>query len=312
MTKRKIYSLCFLFLIFGIIIGVTSIVIAESINSNEVLYDNSSSGTNLNNVQDVLDDVYNIIEHNSTGFSLLARTPNKLSPNLIAGLYRYQGVQDSVNDVNNYICFGTSNKSDCLNNIELFMYRIIGIDSNGRIKLIKRNPLNIEYQWNSTTNVLWPASDMYRGLNDEYFLNNTTYIPNENWKNRIINVDWHYATIGDSSVSTVTQNELSGPIVNAKIGLLYLHDYFNSLVNPSYLNTSWLNINNVGIANLYGDWSITRVNTNKVWILHCGGIADSWGGSIDSGRPTRPVFFIGATERIASGSGTITDPYILS
>ena len=91
--------------LLGIIFCSITIVIAESIQSSEVLYDNSNSRTEFDNVQDVLDDVYNIVGTVGSGHELIAHTPAGLSTELIGGLYRYQGIQDDYNNVDNYICF---------------------------------------------------------------------------------------------------------------------------------------------------------------------------------------------------------------
>ena len=110
------------------------------------------------------------------GYSLLARTQNNISTELIGGLYRYQGIQDSTHDVANYICFGTTNKSECTNNTDFFMYRIIGISPSGQMKLIKKYKLSTDYVWHSTSGVEWPNSSLFAGLNGDYFLNNVLKI----------------------------------------------------------------------------------------------------------------------------------------
>ena len=59
-----------------------------------------------------------------------------LSEDIQGGMYRYQG----TDNVPNYICFGTTNKEECINEetgIDKYMYRIIGITEDGEIYLIK-------------------------------------------------------------------------------------------------------------------------------------------------------------------------------
>jgi len=109
--------------------------------------------------------------------------------------YRYIGT-----DPNNYVCFGYNNATtDCdftsATNTDLYAYRIIGIfeDSEGtpHIKLIKKEALNTGYAWNSDyeIDIDWNESDLYNGINGNYFLTNTTYVPSE-WSNKI--VEWNY------------------------------------------------------------------------------------------------------------------------
>ena len=316
MNKRKLIRSHLLVFVIGIIVGSIGIVIAESINSNEVLYDNSNSNTSSDNVQDALDEMYNIIEHNSTGFSLLMHSPTGLSTELIGGLYRYQGVQDANNTVDNYICFGTTNKNDCVSDTDKYMYRIIGISSNGQLKLIRKEALNTGYAWNSSTGVDWAHSDLYNGLNGSYFLTNIDYVPDSTWSNRIVASDWHYGDITNSNMdaATMASTELGATdIVNAKIGLMYLHDYAYALTTPAYSKTSWIHLskNDTSAPNTNYEWTISRASTNYAWFVSSSGDVNSYNKMTNS-YSVRPVFYLQASERIASGSGTITDPYILS
>ena len=301
----------FTFIIGGILFS-SIIVIAESINSSEILYDNSNSVTSYDNVQDVLNEMYNIIEHNSTGFSLLMHSPTGLSTELIGGLYRYQGIQDGTHDVDNYICFGTTNKNECTNNTDFFMYRIIGISPSGQMKLIKKYKLSTDYVWHSTYDVEWPNSSLFAGLNGSYFLTNTDYIPDSSWSDRIVLSDWHYATTTDKSVSTIMSKELSGDVVRAKIGLMYLHDYAYALENPEYSGHSWIqSYNNIVINSSGYEWCITRNSSVRIWNITTYNQNNTLHEMYYSAW-VRPVFFLNSTETIASGSGTITDPYILN
>ena len=72
----------------------------------------------------------------------------------VDGMYRYKGTTTAVN--NNYICFGTSNKDECLANPDTYMFRIIGITSaddntvglkKGQLKIIKATPSNTSQKW---------------------------------------------------------------------------------------------------------------------------------------------------------------------
>ena len=92
-----------------------------------------------------------------TASECLLRNPTTSLNNttLEAGMYRYQGT-----DAMNYVCFGTTVKSECVGNTDAYMYRIIGIKENGQMKLIKKEALNSTVKWWSdyTTDVTWPNS----------------------------------------------------------------------------------------------------------------------------------------------------------
>ena len=198
--------------------------------------------------------------------------------------YRYVG-----ENPNNYICFGTTDKTTCTNNMDLYMYRIIGIfeDSDGKehLKLIKKETLNTSYKWHSDyqTSVDWGDSDLYKGLNGDYFLNNKyySYMQDTTWTEKI--VEWDYIatnTLTDESLGidyvsntpkSIYLHELNRSTktnqtcyrndstiadcsvgewkeVSAKIGLMYVSDYMLSLgsitLDVSTLNTGWMYLYN--------------------------------------------------------------------
>ena len=308
---KKLLKNPLLLLIIGFILGYITSVIADTINSNEVLYDNSNINSNVDNVQDALDEVYNIINHNSLGFSLLTHNPVGLSTELIGGLYRYQGVQNNYNNVDNYICFGTTNKSDCVGDTDKYMYRIIGINTSGQIKLIKKEALNTDYNWNSNGGVKWANSDIFAGLNGPYYLDNLEYIPDNTWRNRIDISIWHYSATKDRTISTIIERELAGETVNAKIGLMYLHDYAYSLATPEYSSSSWLYLRN-NDSNPPDGWELIITLWDNLNPWYISGTPDYTYGGMGYTYAIRPVFYLTTSQTIASGSGTITDPYILS
>ena len=141
--------------------------------------------------------------------------------------YRYTGsgaVGTSTNP-DNFICFGTTDKSACTANQDKYMYRVLGVfsDSNGNnhVKLIKYKQLG-EYSWNANdqADISWENSDLYKGLNGSYFLTNTTYdyLQNTTWSNKIENWTW-------SAVNTKTyEDETNNP------------DYWRSSPKGIYLN----------------------------------------------------------------------------
>ncbi len=142
--------------------------------------------------------------------------------------YRYTGsgaVGTSTNP-DNFICFGTNNKSECTANQDKYMYRILGVFSDAKgenhVKLIKYKQLG-SYAWNANeqTDISWENSDMYKGLNGSYFLTNATYdyLQNTKWSNKIENWTW-------SAVNTKTYDESNGPDYYAGLtpSEIYLHE----------------------------------------------------------------------------------------
>ena len=207
-------------------------------------------------------------------------------------------VSDSSNVPNNFVCFGTTSKSDCESNHDKYMYRVIGVfadaSGNSHVKLIKYKQLGT-YAWNtdSDNDVSWENSDMYKGLNGSYFLTNTTYdyLQNTTWSNKIENWTW-------SAVKTKSYDGSKGPIYyiitteqvylhemnritktstvgewttpSAKIGLMYVSDYQMSLGlsaleltgntndNKALLKTGWMHQSNNDTTKSRYEWSLSR------------------------------------------------------
>ena len=242
-----------------------------------------------------------------------------------AGMYRYQGTYNVVD--NNYICFGTNNKSTCTGNTDAYMYRIIGVDSSGQIKLIKKEALNTVVKWWSASKVdiQWPDSLIKSAINSSSFLTNKTYVPT-GWESKIATYDWKY---GD----TTSYGNYNGPTiytienawttsVNAKIGLMYIHDYYYAYASGgapgSYSNakTAWIFLdNNDDTAPNLSEWIITRTGVDgNYYVLKFINSNGSVNGdyNMDNDRSVRPVFYLTSDIKITGGTGAIDDPYIIS
>ena len=314
---KKLVKKPLLLLAIGFIIGYITSVIADTINSNEVLYDNSIVNSNVDNVQDALNDMYRIYNRSGLGFSLLTHNPVGLSNELIGGLYRYQGAT-----ADNYICFGTLNKDTCTGDTDKYMYRIIGINTSGQMKLIKKEALNTTYYWNSSGSVAWPYSELFIGLNGSYFLDNSTYIPDESWKNRIATFIWKYGNTNNKGLSAAEMYNVEmgfNDTVSAKIGLMYLHDYDYAMVggkncasvaDRDACKLSWIFLDKNDATHPGSNETVMTNGTNSYykWYILSNGMLDLQ--YHDSA--VRPVFYLNSNQSIASGSGTLSDPYILN
>ena len=255
-----------------------------------------------------------------------------LTKNQVAGLYRYQGVK-----ADNFICFGTTNKNTCLSDTDKYMYRIIGVNTSGQMKLIKKEALNTAYSWSTKCSSVqdwpdeivtnWSNSNLYEGLNGSYFLTNSNYVPS-GWENRIATVNWKYGDLSSSNLTPtqIAANELGFTnTVSAKIGLMYLHDYIyalpdgNNCGNDGYCKPSWIYLSKLDNDNTNSpviyEWFMTRNSLNSL----CNSLV--WGVQYDNmliktflsndTLSVRPVFYLIAGQEIASGDGTLTNPFIL-
>ena len=218
--------------------------------------------------------------------------------------YRYvgSGNYDSATTPNNFICLGTTDKTECKNNESKYMYRIIGVfegsDGEQHLKLIKFKQLGA-YAWHADdeSDVAWENSDLCKGLNGSYFLTNTTYdyLQNNTWLNKI--EDWTWSAVNtktgsasgpdydyltpreiylhemNRSSKTSTVGEWSTPV--AKIGLMYVSDYTLSLgdsalamttgtdTNRTTLKTGWMHQSNNDKTAISLEWTIARYGQNS-------------------------------------------------
>ena len=270
------------------------------------------------------------------GLEIKDSKPSNLSTSTVGGLYRYQGSNSKV--TNNYICFGTSDMTKCKNNPETYMYRIIGIESTGRIKVIKKEALNTGYMWHNdrTTDTTWPDSDIYKGLNNvsgglysSLFINSPNYPymkSNTDWYKKITNKSWKYGDITTNASTTGVEvyniENAWTTTTGARIGMLYLHDYY--LANDNSTNfyttentTNWLNINNNDLApvssyeRIMSRYTYSTTNTiNYGWAINSstGKVVSSYVTGVYS---IRPVFYINFDEILKGGTGTESNPYML-
>ena len=266
--------------------------------------------------------------------------------------YRYTGsgaVGTSTNP-NNFICFGTTDKSACTANQDKYMYRVLGVftDANGEnhVKLIKYKQL-ISAKWNDTNaDVNWENSTLYASLNGSGFLTNATYdyLQNTEWSNRIENWTWSavntktYSNSGPNYYSITTQQiylhemnrtgksstvgEWTTP--SGKIGLMYASDYQMSLgssalaltgsSNASTLKTGWMHPSNNDTTKSSYEWTLSRYGA------YSSGNFNAWGvrgdGDVDFNYVAysygaRPVFYLTSNQAFLSGEGSLDDPFMI-
>ena len=247
--------------------------------------------------------------------------------------YRYTGsgaVGTSTNP-NNFICFGTTDKSSCTANQDKYMYRVLGVfsDSNGEnhVKLIKYKQLE-KYALNETSaDVNWENSTLYTSLYGSYFLTNTTYsyLQNTEWSNKIEN--WRWSTVNtktydgsngpnyyrgltpsqiylhemNRNTKTSTVGEWTNP--TAKIGLMYASDYTLSLgasalaiTGSTYdyratLKTGWMHPSNNDTTKNIWEWTLSRIGAGSGTIF-------AWYVDSDGSVYSNNVLYAGAVRPV--------------
>ena len=225
--------------------------------------------------------------------------------------YRFIGTKDNV--VNNYVCFGITDKTECLNNPGKYLYRIVGVFDDGsgnyHTKLIKYQSLTTTESWNSTgVDKSWEDTSIQKNLNASLFLanNNNNYFQDADWLNKIENWTWSSVNTKASSEgpnyyndytpsnmyfhelnrSSKTSNIGVWSTINTRIGLMYASDYTLSLGNTSkdmltgsfdnkiLLKNSWLHLSN----NSYG---ISTGNYLFEWTMSKSGSGNAYSIATD-------------------------------
>jgi len=304
--------------------------------------------------------LYFSIKQNAGEYLLKNSTNGLVTTSLQGGLYRYQG----TDDVDNYICFGTRDKDTCVNNTNRYMYRIIGIDEDNKLKLISKEIYEYEIDASICGNGISPISDfflgefdlwansyLYKALNGlveetdyykENFINNNLYSymnDTSEWLSIIENTSWKYGIApyvanddsGDYAREYNGDNAYSfesifQDTIDAKIGGLYLHDYFYAYPegNPQNFTaakSAWIhyenNDSNYSSCTSTGFPEIIMTGAGYGEYLDDG--QKNYGWAIwDNGKINvvidealvRPVFYLKSDIEIY-GKGLIDDPFII-
>ena len=236
-------------------------------------------------------------------------------------LRRFVGEYTTV--IDNFICFGTYDETGCKENMDTYMYRIIGIDTNNRLKVIKAtkivNDSTNTFAWNSNyyAGTEWNASDLYNGLNDRYFMSNTkyNYMQQEQWTNLISPATYYIGDSTDTTNPNLFINERKNKFDNGNISLMYLSDYLYA--NNGTANTdNWLfiqnGLNGSTTPSAEVEWTMTRYGyygTYNARVMSSNGTVSFSG--VHYTWAVRPVFYLKSDIKIA-GLGTIEQPYIIS
>ncbi len=256
-------------------------------------------------------------------------------------LRRFVGEWKDVTD--NFICFGTSDLDTCLNNLDQYMYRIIGIDeANNQVKviqataLIKETQYNFPWHLNYRTNSPWEESSVYVFLNSadsnySYFVGNSyyNYMQNEMWTNLMVaHPIWYYGDNNTSVINAKTtyRSERREKLENGDpIGLMYASDY---LYAGSQDENNWLYIRNSlnGIENtgsLSREVLKEKQSSYETTMTRYGDIDDHYyvryitprgieNTDVSFNNPIRAVFYLDGTKVILNGKGTIYKPYYIT
>ena len=221
----------------------------------------------------------------------------------VDGLYRFKGTKAQI--TNNYICLGDENLDVCKTNTDN-MYRIIGVTTNGNLKVIKAKKYGSNQTWHSDgySDVKWNASTLYTYLNGTFYNSINARI-----KGLIEKHTWNMDKLQTYPWTSTTTGTQDGT-VSANIGLMSAADYVNAGAQDT---TNWLFIQNGLTGNAYeNEWIMSRYGN------HYGGY-NAWEVKPDEGLSwasvvnpfaVRPVFYLTSNIEL-SGKGTEDNPFTI-
>ena len=167
---------------------------------------------------------------------------------------------------------------------------------------------------------------------------NINFITNigADWAAKIAETTWKvggntWTNIGSKPAKTAYQNEINYPVTtnsadnakeySAKIGLMYVSDYmyaapqdkwtlvgYNSDASKAYRAATSVNWMYMGLV----EWSISRNAGTAYNVFHVNNAGDVGDYYADDAYGVRPVFSLTSSVNYASGSGSVTDPIVVS
>ena len=161
--KKLFKSRIFICILTALIVGTVSVSAATYFQSNQVTYDNTESGLTSTNVQGAIDELYNTCQNSSNSsisnyilnnVDIVTSGDGLYKDEYEEGRYVYKG-----NNPNNYITF----------NGEKAAWRIISIEKDGSIKIIRHQEIE-NRAWDTSNSNNWarPAT-LNTYLNETYY-----------------------------------------------------------------------------------------------------------------------------------------------
>ena len=297
-SKKYLIGLTLSFLVC--LVGVKAVT---SFPSNQTIYDNSATGMSATNVQNAVDELYNVcFPPTPAGDTILEDVPIVSSGDGLYkdayedGRYFYKG-----KNVNNYVTFNNET------------WRIISIEADKTIKIMRWESIG-NRAWDSSNSNNWsrPAS-LNTYLNGTYLSSMTSTA-----QGQIAPKDWNIGavTYNDTSLSSSIADENSNKW-NGKVALPTASEYIRSNSNQSSCgnvnqvynsttcdDTSWMHNN--------ADWWMLSPNAGSSYnVLYVYSDGNFYHGNADSTYGVRPAVYLSSDVQITGGSGTSSAPYTL-
>ena len=302
--------------LIGFILGIVSactisVIAATYFPSNDVTYDNSESGLSSTDVQGAIDELYGVCTTPPTaGDSILDNTDIVTSGDGLyedeyeEGKYTYKGANP-----NNYVTF----------NNEYAGWRIISINSDGTIKIMRTADINTSdnLAWATSGSNNWnrPATlntylngDYYNGLTataQSQIVEGIYYVGAVTWDNN----DMQDQISDEKSVTskvkvalpTLSEYIRAGSNTSCKTFSTYQSNY------NTCKNSDWMYIKN------YDWWTLSPTSGYSDGVFIVRDYGDAYGHDANfTGTAVRPAITLSSEVQITGGIGTESDPYTIN
>ena len=296
------------FILGAFIFGTTGVLAVTYYASKDVTYDNTESGMTSENVQDAIDELYQLasaIDVNGAKIPTVTSGDGLYADSNEEGRYVYKG---SVSGTNNYIQFNNE------------LWRIVSIETDGTIKILRNSVLS-DRAWDSTGGT-YGSNNWARPADLNTYLNGTYYNGlNATAQSQIASHTWGVGAVSysDVSLSNAIADE-KGTTWSGKVGLISTTDYVRASTNASctsvnaYYNSSSCSSNSTNHNWMYLNdrwWTISpRASSSYVFFVYSDGAFFS-GSAYGSNVAPRPAAYLSSEISITGGSGTSSDPYTI-
>ena len=323
------------FILGALIFGTTGVLAVTYYASKDVTYDNTESGMTSENVQDAIDELYQVANANSASDSLIDKVVTSgdglYEDSYEENVYTYRGANP-----NNYVIFNgeswrivSVNTSD--NTIKIIRSSVSVLesrvyDSNGRYNSSQYCDYSDGCKIYGSTSSLYNTSGsaistLAREVNGtkyalpskesamSTYLNGTYYNSlNATARSMIVNGEYKAAPVSSDSASDISEQigYASEAIWKGKVGLLDVTEYMRATTGSSVSSNNWLRISD----NYWTMSPYSSSSSRSVWFVRSAGSLFNTYANNKSG--VRPVVTLSSNIQIKGGVGSSSDPYILA
>ena len=296
--------------ITGIIVfGGVSVIAATYFPSNQVTYENGTSGMQASDVQGAIDELYltctaEKVDVGGKDVIVVDKGDGLYADEYEEGKYTYKGANP-----NNYVTF----------NNEEAGWRIISINSDGTIKIMRDADINTSYTlaWDTSNSNNWnrPAT-LNTYLNSTYYnsLTNTA-------QSQIVEATYYAGAVTDNNNDIKDQiSDEKVTTSKVKVALPTVSEYLRANSNKEQCGTYSLNNDNYSTTcknttwmSSINWWTLSPISGDSNTLFNVSGSGYvSYDYAVNTSYAVRPAITLSSKVQITGGTGTESDPYILS